>query len=87
MATLTRFSKVEMLTLPDCEGLLENGKCKWLQIPACAGSNCSYLNNMNSLDKSQARLRTLDEETQDRIAKKYYSGSRPWGGSGTKSWR
>lgn len=86
MASLTRYSNNEMLKLPDCEGLIENGKCKWLQITACVGANCSYYKNMNSLDRSQARLRSLDEETQEKIARKYYSGLRPWSMS-TKSWR
>lgn len=29
-------------------------------------------------EKVFARLATLDEETQKKIAKKYYGGNRPW---------
>lgn len=86
MAAQILFYNNELLKLPDCEGLLENGKCKWLHIPACVGSTCSYYKNMYSINKTQARLRSLDEETQEKIAQKYYSGSRPWS-IGTKSWR
>jgi len=32
----------------------------------------------NAPDETYARLRSLDEETQRRIAKKYYNGKRPW---------
>lgn len=35
-------------------------------------------------EASYARLRSLDEETQERIAKKYYNGTRPWETSGKK---
>lgn len=35
-------------------------------------------------EDSYARLRSLDEETQERIAKKYYNGTRPWEPSGKK---
>ncbi|AHF11222.1 MULTISPECIES: hypothetical protein [Dehalobacter] len=39
--TYTRYSNLELLKLPDCDGLLENGKCKYLDVPACLGENCS----------------------------------------------
>ncbi|MBT9152211.1 MAG: hypothetical protein DDT35_00425 [Firmicutes bacterium] len=33
-----------------------------------------------SLGQSNARLRSLDEATQEHIAQKYYGGRRPWAG-------
>lgn len=87
MAALTRYSNPELLKLPDCEGLLENGTCKWLNVPTCIGTKCSYLQKMNNLEKAQERLRSLDEETQKRIAHKYYGGFRPWLETGVKSRR
>jgi len=78
VAMLTRLSNIELTNLPDCEGLLENGKCKWLTVPKCIGAKCSYCQEAGTLDKTYARLRSLDEVIQDRIAKKYYGGSRPW---------
>jgi len=78
MATLTRTSNSELLRLPDCGGLLENGKCQWLTVPTCIGERCSYYQKINSFHKARERLRSLDEATQERIAKKYYGGLRPW---------
>jgi hypothetical protein len=84
MTALTRNSNPELLKLPDCEGLQENGKCRWLKIPACSGVGCSYYQKMDSLAKAQERLRSLDEETQERIAQKYYGSFRPWMDTGEK---
>lgn len=78
MAALTRYSNTELLQLPDCGGLLENGKCRWLKVPACIGKGCRYCQKANSQDKTYARLRTLDKKTQIHIAKKYYHGELPW---------
>ncbi len=78
MAALTRYSNAELLKLPDCGGLLENGKCKWLNVPACTGAGCSYYRKMGSEQRAYTRLRTLDEKAQERISKKYYNGTRPW---------
>lgn len=87
MVTLTRYSNLELLKLPDCVGLRENGKCNWLNIPACTGAKCSFYQKTNNLAKAQERLRSLDEETQERIAQKYYGGYRPWMDTGAKPWR
>jgi len=87
MATLTRYSNPELLTLPDCGGLLENGKCRWLNVQKCSGVKCSYYQRQNSLEKAQERLRSLDEATQERIAQKYYGGTRPWADNEAKTWR
>ena len=78
MPALTRYSNRELLSLPDCEGLLESGRCKWLKKTACTGAGCSIHNRVNSLERAYARLRALDEETQEHIARKYYFGERPW---------
>ncbi|MET0017794.1 hypothetical protein [Oscillibacter sp.] len=84
MAALTRYSNPELLKLPDCGGLLENGKCRWLNVPKCSGTKCSYCQRQNSLEKAQKRLRSLDEATQERIAQKYYGGFRPWADADSK---
>lgn len=83
MASLTRNSNAELLYLPDCSGLLENGKCRWLSVSICLGLKCTHYKGVgslgeNRLEKAQARLRSLDEKTQEHIARKYYGGSRPW---------
>jgi hypothetical protein len=73
-----RYSNLEILSMPDCEGLLENGKCRWLNTTKCEGAGCNHYQKKSSFTKAQARLCSLDEDTQERIAKKYYSGFRPW---------
>ena len=75
MAALTRYSNFELLGLPDCDGLLENGKCRWTKTP-CSGARCHR--GENSLERAYARLRTLSEDSQAYIARKYYFGGRPW---------
>lgn len=78
MSALLLYSNTELLKLPDCGGLLENGNCRWLDVPKCTGVKCSYYHKVTSSEKAQKRLRSLDEVTQERIAQKYYGGSRPW---------
>lgn len=75
---LSRTANLELISLPNCGGLRENGGCRWLDVPACVGTECRYCHNHDSLEKAHARLRSLDEETQKHIAKKYYGGSHPW---------
>ena len=86
MAQLSSNSSVEFLKLPDCAGLLENGKCRWLQITGCAGKNCEHYRKASSQAKATARLCSLDEETQERIAQKYYGGFRTWTAKTEKQW-
>lgn len=74
----TRRSDLVLTTLPNCAGLRENGTCSWLDVTVCIGADCHYNHCENSLEKSYVRLRSLDEEAQQRIAQKYYGGSRPW---------
>lgn len=78
MAPFTRLPSAKLMNTSDCAGMLENGKCRWLQIDACAGENCTYYRKASSQAKAEARLCSLDEETQESIAKKYYGGFRPW---------
>ena len=78
MSALTRNANIELLNLPNCGGLQENGKCRWLNVSACVGPGCAHYQDINSFDKAQQRLCSLDESTQQRIAQKYYGGSRPW---------
>ena len=82
---LTRTANLDLITLPNCGGLREDGKCSWLNVPTCTGAKCHYYHSPNSLAKAHERLRSLDEETQQRIAQKYYRGARPWMNANTKA--
>jgi len=78
MAQLSQYSSADLLKQLDCAGLLGSGKCRWLQITECAGKNCAHYRKASSQAKAETRLCSLGEETQERIAKKYYGGFRPW---------
>ena len=78
MPTLSRRSNLELLNMPDCGGLQENGRCRWLNVSLCIGTACSYCGAKSSLQKAYERLRSLDEKAQDHIAQKHYGGRRPW---------
>ena len=78
MASLNRYENVELIKLPDCEGLLENGKCNYLNISKCSGAKCPYFRHKGTQNDSYKRLCILDESTQNHIAHKYYNGKRPW---------
>lgn len=85
---LSRTANLELITLPNCGGLRENGSCSWLDVPVCAGAKCHYCHNSeNSMEKAHERLRSLDEETQRSIAQKYYGGTRPWMDADVKAQR
>lgn len=75
---LSRNLNLELISLPDCAGLLENGKCSWLNTPKCIGKQCSFHHKKASLNKAKERLSSLDEPAQEHIARKYYGGCRPW---------
>lgn len=81
-ATASRYSNLNFLKLPDCDGLLENGKCNCLDVPACRGENCPSYHNKDSIKKAFVRLRSLEEGQQEHISQKYYGGKRPWTESG-----
>jgi len=85
MVPLSRYSSIEIKERPYCAGLLENGSCRWLQISACIGEKCTYNRRVKSQAMADARLCSLDEETQERIANKYYGGFRPWTASNAKT--
>lgn len=78
MASLTRYSNSELVDMPDCRGLLEDGKCRWLNVITCIGSGCPYCKTTNNNEKVHERLQSLDERTQTKISRKYYGGTRPW---------
>ncbi len=79
---LTRLSNLNWLDLPDCVCLSETGQCSLLKISFCQGNTCSF--KLTQEEKGAAerkvgkRLSSLDEETQEKIARKYYKGRRPW---------
>ena len=75
---ITRRNGIELLDLPDCEALMENGKCACLRVPSCLGKGCAFFHPRDSDKKTFARLRTLDDKAQARIAEKYCDGHRPW---------
>lgn len=71
----------EMLSLPDCRFLTENGTCGRLNISHCTGEKCKFLNreaNHADINVWSSRLSLLSEEEQMKIARKYYGGKRPW---------
>jgi hypothetical protein len=78
--TSHKYAKMKLLEYPNCSGLTESGKCRWLTCGDCRGPDCSYLkiSPEDALRKTFLRLASLDEETQVRISRKYYGGSRPW---------
>lgn len=78
MAALTRDANRELLDLPDCRALLENGKCRRRGHLDCLGSACAYIQEQDRRENAQQRLCSLNEETQAHIADKYYGGARPW---------
>ena len=78
MPALTRKVNIELVNMPDCTGLSENGRCTRLGLSACKGQGCSHYTSRSSCEKAEKRLRELDDETQRHIAAKYYNGKRPW---------
>ena len=78
MAAITRYENIDLINLPDCKDLLENGKCAILNVAFCTGFGCPYYPASDSEERSKNRLCSLDEKTQEHIAQKYYGGARPW---------
>lgn len=80
--SLTKLSNINLLDMPDCVGLMENGRCSRLNITYCAGNICPLKltrpEEIDSRRRSMERLRSLDEQTQAKIAGKYYGGRRVW---------
>ena len=79
---LSRYSNKNLLDMPNCIGLMENGSCSVLNIWQCQGDKCSFKVTKEDADVNdllvKKRLLQLDEETQEKIARKYYGGKRLW---------
>lgn len=78
MKRLTRYSGLKLVDLPDCESLMENGRCGCLNVFECTGKCCPFYRPRGAKNQANERLRALDETVQERIAQKYYHGKRPW---------
>ena len=67
---------------PDCFWVTDTGRCRQLENRLCMGPDCPFMKTKETCqaqeNKVYERLATLDEETQARISKKYYNGTRPW---------
>ncbi|WP_320952323.1 hypothetical protein [Hungatella effluvii] len=65
----------------DCFAICENRYCGVLGRP-CSGKSCGFHKTKKeqeeSLEKANARLRSLPEYQQEAIAVKYYGGVRKW---------
>ncbi|MDD2300537.1 MAG: hypothetical protein PHU69_13000 [Fermentimonas sp.] len=79
---MTRFSNLNWLDLPNCINLSKNGHYSILKISCCQGDTCSFKLTQEEKDaaacKVKEKLSSLDEETQEKIARKYYNDRRPW---------
>jgi len=77
-----RFSNLNWLDLPNCTNLSKNGHCLILNISRCQGDTCPFKLTQEEKDaaacKVGERLSSLNEATQEKIARKYYKGRRPW---------
>ncbi len=78
----TLYSNLDWIDLPDCMGLLEDGKCAYLTVPSCQGASCPFCKTREShaqnLMQAYGSIASRDEGLQKRIAGKYYQGRRPW---------
>ena len=74
--------------LPDCIYLTERLGCSRLALSGCKGAGCTFCQSREEQDASrrraEARLASLDEALQQRIAAKYYCGKRIWLGAGVQ---
>lgn len=62
----------EILDLPNCIHLMENGRCRELSFKKCVGKT------VLTKQKWSNRLNSLDEKRQREISDKYYGGKMPW---------
>ena len=69
-------SNPDYMRPPDNYGLLDRIVCSCTEVANCLGEKCSCWHN--SRIRAFERLRSLDEEKQEHISKKYYGGKRPW---------
>lgn len=79
---LTKFSNLNLVELPDCIGLTENGVCSRFRATFCQGNSCPHkrttAEEADAVSKAMERLSSLDDQTQTKIARKYYGGKRVW---------
>lgn len=66
----------------DCFAMKKNGKCTVLSGEVCEGTSCGFYKTKEeqekSLEKANARRRSLPEYRQDDIAARYHGGKREW---------
>lgn len=71
-----------LLNLPDCVFLTEQGRCRILRVPECAGETCSFCRSRAYAEDANRRWKTrmnvLDDARQARIAAAYFGGKMPW---------
>ena len=71
-----------LLNLPDCVFLTEQGRCRILRVPECAGETCSFCRSRACAEDANRRWKTrmnlLDDARQARIAAAYFGGKMPW---------
>ena len=71
-----------LLNLPDCVFLTEQGRCRILRVPECAGDTCSFCRSRACAEDANrrwtTRMNVLDDARQARIAAAYFGGKMPW---------
>ncbi len=65
-----------------CFALIEENQCDILTVEICPGSTCAFYKTIEqqneSCKKVYARLASLSNKKQIKIALKYYMGQIPW---------
>lgn len=65
-----------------CFALKGQNRCKILTVTKCTGSSCPFFKTrehaLESYNKANARLASLDKTHQRHIADTYYRGKMPW---------
>ena len=66
----------------ECIWLLDDSVCELMKSSRCRGENCTFRRTAVQSQQAnavwQARMASLSEEQQSKIAKKYYGGNMPW---------
>ena len=72
----------DLLGMPDCSSLSDNGKCTRLNVTKCRGENCPFKKSCeeenDSKERAYQRIMSLERSMQIHIAKKYFEGTMPW---------
>ena len=80
--SFNRFSNLSLINMPDCVALSDLKKCSRLITLECDKNMCPFKQNFDeeteSLLNAYDRISNLDDNTQTRIAKRYYQGKMPW---------